>query len=148
MKYLRKYNENELDDFRSKTGYSEQELKDIFMLNLEDNDKFDISDISVKSWVIPVADKNFDVGIGIIVELTEDFSNNQEFLSLHTLKHEWAKALSKGNRYIDEYISNVNKKLVDIIGRKYDLEINIIELSHESAAKLNVEFSVRNKNNK
>jgi hypothetical protein len=137
MRYLRKYNDNvsEKIDCKYRTGYSEQELKDIFALNLEDNNEFDVSDIRV---VIGPHLNGEEIGkIVAIVTLVEDFSSNPDYISLQG-------DISK----IKLMIANKNKELLNMIGRKYDLVISttisvrINQSDNRSGNIYNVEFIV------
>lgn len=142
MKYLRKYNDNvsEKIDCKYRTGYSEQELKDIFALNLEDNNEFDVSDIRV---VIGPHLNGEEIGkIVAIVTLVEDFSSNPDYISLQG-------DFSRRNSFneIKLMIANKNKELLNMIGRKYDLAISPITVrinqsDNRSGMIYNVEFIV------
>ena len=131
MKYLRKYNEetipNSLLEFncKHKTGYSEEELIDIFTLNLEDNKEFDVIDASAE--VVPGElyrgpDLMSSITKGIVaVKLTEDFSNNKDYLS---------QKINYDDLYVNSMlpiVKRANKKLLDVIGKKYDLVIDQYE---------------------
>ena len=128
MRYLRKYNDNvsEKIDCKYRTGYSEQELKDIFALNLEDNNEFDVSDIRV---VIGPHLNGEEIGkIVAIVTLVEDFCNNPDYISL---LNQCAFMLNGVMLQVDIskiklMIANKNKELLNMIGRKYDLAISPI----------------------
>jgi len=79
MKYLKRYNENVSDDdiCKLKTRYSQQELKDIFMLNLEGNNEFDVLGIEVHTWTVPVAlTSHGKIDNEIHLEIEEDFGAN------------------------------------------------------------------------
>jgi len=157
MKYLKRYNENSSDESgcKNKVGYTEQELKDIFQLNLEDNSEFDVLDIRV------IYNK-FYIDTLVFMELTIDFSNSLEFDKHYKSWNDGNRTKEIGNKYglptsepisYKDYVYDVSKKSIDIICKKYDLEVckdiegpSKMEVSHTSwdnTTEFDIRFTVR-----
>jgi hypothetical protein len=66
--------------------------------------------------------------------LIEDFSDNQELVNL---LHNTTKIAER-----ESHISLLNKKLLDVIGKKYDLNIGKFELSAMLGNQCRVQFAV------
>jgi len=107
MKYLHKYNEA-TDSHKALTGYTKQELLDIFKINLEDNTDFEIIEVYVMDG-------------GAIIEIVEDFNNskNVELLS---------PPISNSTSQSINLIKMINTKLLNIIGKKYDLDVSACDV--------------------
>lgn len=119
MKYLKRYNESidKVDTCIELTGYTFDQLKNIFQLNLEDNGEFEVLD--VHGWLLP-CDNEFDTDQRKIVsiELTEDFGEEFSYSPL--------RQYARGAQ--EYYITTTSKKLLDVIAKKYDLKIGKVEL--------------------
>jgi hypothetical protein len=164
MIYLKKYNENKSNESTCEfiTGYSEQELIDIFELNLEDNTEFDVFNVSVS--VIPHSFLQSANSWGrvkapraaVIVSIVEDFGNNLGYLNIvkdnilkwsHPLTIEQQKSKNIYIESIRPMIKNINTKLLSVIGRKYDLMLNVIEVKINQSDNIrknrySIEFTV------
>lgn len=148
MRYLKRYNENvSSDTCKLKTGYSQQELKDIYMLNLEGSNEFDVLGIEVRIWTVPAAlTSHGKIDNEIHLEIEEDFGANSKFDISEV------RILSSGISIpimsLCEYASNLNKRLIDMVGRKYDLEIEIDpdDSSWSSPTTLHMNFKISKKN--
>ena len=136
MKYLRRYNESWSHDAvcKSLTGYTYEELKAIFELNLEDNSEFELSNVD---GIIDNEGPN-DIEV-MSIELIEDFSNNN-MIAKHT-------ANSSGysqREVINDEIARINTKILYLIAKKYDLNIyNIDVLDYRGNNKYRVKFTVK-----
>jgi hypothetical protein len=117
MKYLRRYNESWSHDdvCKSLTGYSYEELKSIFELNLEDNGEFELTDID---GIINHVGPNDDEVMSL--ELIEDFGDNAEISN--------ALTSLKSREIITDEIARINTKILYVIARKYDLDIYNIDV--------------------
>ena len=114
MKYLKKYNESidKVATCMELTGYTYDELVDLFTLNLEDNSEFEV--VRITGYLIPDLPSIKDV---VSMSLLEDISSeNAERLKNAKLDQR------------EHHISTFNKKLLDMIGKKYDLKIGKVEL--------------------
>ena len=104
MKYLRRYNEVRMFSYedvviKSTTGYTVDELKDIFKLNLEDNGKFDLSGIDI--YVTRVQEH-------VHVALAEYFGDNYDFSNMNS-------------EAVRRILLDLNIKMLEKIARKYNL---------------------------
>ena len=134
MKYLRRYNEaKEFGHIHSKickglTGYTSSELSDIFELNLEDNTEFEVLDINicvVKEYLDPTSiDQDLSYVKIINIELTETFQNDLLQKNLEVFKSQNSHKMNS----VQSYLLMVNNKILNVIGRKYDLLIDKITL--------------------
>jgi hypothetical protein len=133
MKYLRRYNES-YNTCKSLTGYSYDELKEIFELNLEDNSEFELSNVD---GIIDNEGPN-DIEV-MSIELIEDFSNN-DMIAKYT-------ANSSGysqREVINDEIARINTKILYLIAKKYDLNIyNIDVLDYRGNNQYRVKFTVK-----
>jgi len=131
MKYLKKYNESiasssdKVDTCMELTGYTYDELVDLFTLNLEDNSEFEV--VSITGYLLPTHIHNFHyINRSIVsIEITEDISSENAEL-LNNAIHNLRNSMQVAQR--EYHISIFNKKLLDMIGKKYDLKIGKFEL--------------------
>ena len=129
MRYLKRYNEA-TDSHKALTGYTKQELLDIFTISLEDNTDFEIIEVYVMDGVY-----------GAIIEIIEDFNNskNVELLS---------PPVSNNTQASISLIKMINTKLLNVIGKKYDLDVSacdvrVLNQDVYSANKYKVMFVVK-----
>jgi len=122
MKYLKPYNESidKVDTCMELTGYTYDELVDLFTLNLEDNSEFEV--VSVTGYLLPTHIHNRSI---VSIEITEDISSENAEL-LNNAINNLRNSMQVAQR--EYHISIFNKKLLDVIGKKYDLEIGKVEL--------------------
>lgn len=130
MRYLKKYNEARYnarinDELcKSLSGYTSDELQDIFKLNLEDNDKFDLLDVAV--FIESEGDSE-----SVAIELSEYYGDNYDFTNMNT-------------RSVRRSIRDINTLLLNRIAMKYDL-VTFDWDDWGTVTNHNIKFSVRKK---
>ena len=109
MKYLKPYNESidKVDTCMELTGYTYDELVDLFTLNLEDNSEFEV--VSVTGYLLPTHIHNRSI---VSIEITEDISSENAEL-LNNAINNLRNSMQVAQR--EYHISIFNKKLLDVI---------------------------------
>lgn len=145
MKHLKRFNE-------SQDSYTKEELKDLITISLEDNSYFNVVDLLVTNAVANKHDTR------VRITINESFDNNaeisdlekqaidksdeyvkQEYVNPHTITPTQAKAnKSKAHKIHAEYLElesklkkeilEINKKVLNRLCKKYDLEIQTLEV--------------------
>jgi hypothetical protein len=138
VKYLKRYNETHDISAQCEelTGYSISELISIFEINLEDNVEFDVTRVTAHVMPHNIFDQwnetaAIDVDRQVVfIELTEGFVDNKEvslIISKRNSLTQYADKIEVDSK-LEKLLCDVNKKLLYMIGRKYDLKIGKVIL--------------------
>lgn len=142
MRHLRKYNESIFT--------TPQEIIEVIKLNLEDNEFFEVEEITDSSHL------DFS---GISIKIIENFAENDEILKLSLNDNgdliDWLYRFDV-NIYatVINRVEEINRNLLAKISKKYDIEIHDIEVSctstmeyHRALGHVRVSFYIPEQTN-
>lgn len=122
--------------------YSQGELVELFKINLEDNNQFELLDVEDNNYfnIIHFASDT------TVIKLTEDFSQNKEMRAIWEHTNDMKSATKELS--LQKKLYFINCKTTDVIARKYDFIIEKVKLHYIDYAKFAVEFDIFIKQNK
>lgn len=146
MKHLKRFNE-------SQDSYTKEELKELISISLEDNNYFNVVDLFITDAVANKHDTRMmlridesfsdnveldDLGKQVIdksneyVDMRNHFARSDGHMGHKPTKEQLRKAIMAEYLELEEKLTKeileINKKVLDKLCKKYDLEIQTLEL--------------------